>query len=68
MFKTNVVNTVRCHLRGRRAKRGRGEDAERGDRDRLIFRKQENAWTKIRRYEMNSETQKIQKFLFTQGF
>ena len=72
MFKTNVVNTVRCHLRERRVKRGRGEDAEEGDRDgdrdRLIFREQENAWTKIRRCEMNRETQKIQKFLFTQGF
>lgn len=74
MFKINMVNIARRHLRERRAKRGRREDVEEGDgdrdgdRDRLIFRKQEKARTKIRRCEMNRETQKIQKFLFTQGF
>lgn len=45
MFKINMVTIARRHLRERRAKRGRREDVEEGDRDRdgdrdrLIFRK-----------------------------
>lgn len=61
-----MVTIARRHLRERKAKRGRREDVEEGDGDRDGDR--EKAWTKIRRCEMNRETQKIQKFLFTQGF